>query len=75
MVLPSGRQGRFNKGEPGIVMAVEEDDWQHEFYDNLSGARLDLESRGLTTSLHNTDNLTAIRCNAGRFREECEKQK
>ena len=36
-------QGRLNPGEEGIVMAVEENNWE-VFYDNLSGSMLDTET-------------------------------
>ena len=35
-------QGRINPGEEGMVMAVEENNWE-VFHDNLSGAVLDAE--------------------------------
>ena len=40
MVKGMGRQGRISPGEEGVVMAVEECNWE-EVYDNLSGAALD----------------------------------
>ena len=36
------KQGRVNPGEKGMVMAVEENNWE-AFYDNLSGAMLNPE--------------------------------